>query len=272
MQSPIATIGVLLRRGANPAALDALRQVCSEEGVQATIVNIKQTLSPNLDAIVALGGDGTVLRALLLATESPVLGINFGSVGFLTAGERTDLRRLLKKLFSGDWILSQRLLLECFAPSLGITQGREAFNEVVMRTTSHMMTVEVVVNETSIRTIRGDGVLVSTPTGSTGYLLATGGPIVMPEADCFVLMAINEYNFTSRPLVLPSNAKIALRVGSLPDPKKAYLQMDGQDIGNLQVDDVITLRRASRLAKLIFFEKNFFFQNLATRLSWTTLA
>mgnify|MGYP003977047637 CR=1 FL=1 len=129
-----------------------------------------------------MGGDGTVLRLLDLCPESPVLAINYGTVGFLTAGDRTELAQVLDRLVSGDYLISERLVLQCRHP----TGQLRAVNEVMVRTSNRLVFVDVYVDDTKIRTTVADGVVVGTPTGSTGFLMSAGAPIVMPEVRCLV--------------------------------------------------------------------------------------
>ena len=225
-----------------------------------------------LDLVLALGGDGTVLKALDRMPGCPVLGINFGRVGFLSAGEHHELEVLIERLLAGDFLLSERLLLQCVLPesagqALQITHPIHAVNEVVLRTTEQMLSVDVILDGEHIRTIRGDGVIVGTPTGSTGYLLSTGAPVVMPTAACFILDGLNEYNFSSRAIVLAPEVNIELFLQPMPK-QQAQLIVDGSQLTLLGNGDRITLRRSQRKALLIYFRPTYFFHNLRSRLSW----
>lgn len=218
----------------------------------------------SLDLIIAMGGDGTVLKALDLDLDCPVLAINYGTVGFLTAGDRTELEQLVERLLAGDYVVSERILLRCEYPG----GAANVVNEAVLHSNWRMFNTEVSVDGAKIRTIRGDGVIVGTPTGSTGYLLSTGGPIVMPGAECFVLDGINEYNFTSRPLILSARTRMRLLVPSVLPDQEVWLYVDGNAKVRLQTGDEVNLSLASRRARLIFFDPHYFFRNLSSRLSW----
>jgi len=260
---PLKNVGVLLRDNHQKFPLDYLEQVFGRVGIQVHMLKDRKPDSP-LDLILAMGGDGTVLRALDLECECPVLGINYGTVGFLTAGDRDDLERLVQRLLDRDYVISERMQLRC------VCRGRviDVVNEVAIRTQWRMVNIDVMVAETKIRTIRGDGVIVGTPTGSTGYLLSTGGPIVMPDAQCFVVDGINEYNFTSRAVILPPDVRLRLRVGELQQEQEVFLYADGNKAYEIKADDEVVLTRSPRVARLVFFEHNYFFHNLASRLSW----
>jgi len=259
----IKTVGVLLRDNRQNYPLDQLKDVFGRIGATIHILNHGK-IPEKLDLVIAMGGDGTVLQALDLMPGCPVLAINFGTVGFLTAGDRTDLERVLERLLAGDFRISERILLKCQYGG-GVIH---AVNEVIIRSSVHMIQVEVYVDDTRIRTIRGDGVIMGTPTGSTGYLLSTGAPLVMPEMDCFILDGINEYNFTSRALIVAPDSSVRLHIQTLLENQEAHLMVDGKMIVGLKEGEDLILTRSERRAQLIFFEENYFFHNLSSRLSW----
>ena len=244
--------------------LEYLKTLFEPIGAKMIILNSGRPRQ-RLDLVIAMGGDGTVLQALDMMPECPVLAINYGTVDFLTAGDRDDLEHLLGRLLKNDYLISERLLLSCKFRGKTV----QAVNEISLRSSMRMIQVDVFVNDAKIRTIRGDGVIVGTPTGSTGYLLSTGAPVVMPDADCIVLDGINEYNFSSRALILSPESRIRLVVPSLLPNQEAQLVVDGNQVASLNPGQQVVLERSERRAQLIFFEKNYFFHNLSSRLSWT---
>ncbi len=257
------SIGVLLRDKVQEYPLENIRAFCQKLGAQYFVLN-DGLPREKLDLVIAMGGDGTVLRALDMVPDCPVLAVNFGTVGFLTAGDRGDIDHLLSRLLAGDFAISERILLRCEFAEKTV----HAVNEVILRVTGRIIEVDVYVNETEIRTIRGDGVIVGTPTGSTGYLLSTGAPLVMPEVNCFVLDGINEYNFSSRALIISPKSHVRLTVRSLQKNEEALVVVDGKQVGKLATGGEIVLHRSERRAQLIFFDENYFFHNLTSRLSW----
>ena len=257
------SVGVLLRDPGQSFPLEFLKAAFNGAGGDIHLLQEGQP-PPELDLIIAMGGDGTVLKALDLDLDCPVLAINYGTVGFLTAGDRTELEALVKRLLTGDYLVSERILLRCEYPG----GAANVVNEVVLRSNWRMINVGVTVNDARIRTIRADGVIVGTPTGSTGYLLSTGSPIVMPGAEIFILDGLNEYNFTSRPLVLPASAHIQLELPSLLPGQEVWAYVDGAEKARIEAGEKVHLSLAKRRAKLIFFDKDYFFRNLSSRLRW----
>jgi NAD+ kinase len=259
----LKALGVLLRIGGQAYPVDLLRSLLGRAGIRMHILGDQPPPEP-LDLIIAMGGDGTVLKALDMMPGCPVLAINFGTVGFLTAGSRDDLEQLVQRLIEHRYIISERLLLRCDHPG-GTTH---VVNEIVLRSSWRLMNVEVSVNGGKIRNIRGDGVIVGTPTGTTGYLLSTGAPLVMPDVECFILDGLNEYNFTSRALILSPHSRIRLLVTNVFSGEEVRLYVDGNPVCPVPLGQEIRLERSDRRAQLLFFDEHYFFRNLSSRLHW----
>lgn len=257
-------IGVLLRDEQQPFPLQEIRQLFDRHGIALSVIDKQQSPPADLDLVMAMGGDGTVLRALDLCPDLPVLAINYGTVGFLTAGDRTDLAAILQRLVAGDYILSERLCLQCSYPGGSV----RAVNEVMVRSSNRMVFVDVFVDDTKIRTICGDGVVLGTPTGSTGFLLSAGAPIVMPEVRCLVLDGINEYNFSSRSLILTPEARIRLSISRETREPEVILTADGRRVTTLSVGDELEVVSSQGTARLVYFDPSYFFHNLTSKLSW----
>jgi len=233
-------------------------------GIEITTLKNFSTRKNDLDLVLSFGGDGTVLAALSLFPECPVLAVNFGNVGFLSAGEREELIEMLQKVLDGDYIISERSVLKCIHP-YGIDF---AVNEVVVRGATRLISVDLSINDQHIRRVRGDGVIVGTATGSTAYLLAAGSPIIMPELKCMIVTGLNEYDFRSRPLVISINSQVRLSVAPQTHEKEIYLSIDGKEKIPLKKDEEVWIKESERRARLIFMENNYFFHNLSSRLSW----
>jgi NAD+ kinase len=167
-------------------------------------------------------------------------------------------------LIEGRYIASERLVLDCEHDG----KRHQAINEIELRALSRLVFIDVHVNDTEIRTIRGDGVVIGTPTGSTGFLLSTGAPIVMPDVRCLILDGINEHNLTSRALILTPESRIRLYISDETKASEVYLIIDGSQICNLEPGGEVHISQSERTAKLIYFEDNYFFHNLSSKLSW----
>ena len=257
-------VGVLLADEKEIYPLQEAQVILAQHGIVAVCLNQTADTPEDLDLVMAMGGDGTVLQALDRFPEYPVLAINFGRVGFLTAGDRTDLEQIIALLVAGRFIVSERLVLDCQYPG-----GRvRATNEVMVRVSNRLIFTDVFVNDAKIRTIRGDGVVVGTPTGSTAFLLSTGAPIVMPDVRCIILDGINEHNFTSRPLILPPDSRICLHLSPETRAPHAYLLVDGRQLSTLEPEQEVHISQAARRARLIYFDESYFFHNLSSKLSW----
>ena len=205
-----------------------------------------------------------MLAGLIRFPDCPVLAINYGTVGFLTAGNRDELNKILNRIRNEDFIISERSILECIHP-FGSTH---AVNEVVIKGGTRLVNLQLTINGQKIREIRGDGFIVGSATGSTGYLLAAGSPIVMPELRCMILSGLNEYDFRARHLIVKNDSEIELTILESTREEEIYLASDGNRIGQLKNRDKIYIRESTRRAKLIFMESDYFFQNLSSRLSW----
>jgi NAD+ kinase len=232
----LGNVGVLLSDSIQQEEIGL--QICkilNENDIQAHLLRWDSDAPIPLDMLITVGGDGTVLYALSHFPNCPVLAINFGNVGFLTASNREDLGTALQQVLSG---------------------------------TTRMLTVDLSINQKDIRRIRGDGVIVGTATGSTAYLMAAGSPIVMPELRCMIITGLNEYDFRSRPLVVTHDSLVCLEVSKETRETDIFLAADGGEKIPLKLGDEIIIRESDRQAKLIFTDPNYFFHNLSSRLSW----
>lgn len=257
-------VGILLRDDREEYPVDEVRDLFAEREIAVHFLESGQPPPEGIDVVVAMGGDGTVLRALELMPECPVVAVNYGTLGFLTAGDRKDLKDIVTRLASDDYFISERLMLHCTYPGGEV----RANNEIIIRTRHRLIFTDVYVNDARIRTIQGDGVVVGTPTGSTGFLLSTGAPIVMPSVRCIILDGVNEYNFSSRALILAPEAEIRLHIRPETRDPMIYFTVDGRELGELGPDQDVHIRRSNHTAKLIYFDSHYFFRNLSSKLSW----
>ena len=229
------------------------------------------TAAGEVDVLLVFGGDGTILRIArqLPRRSPPILGINVGGLGFLTAVPSAELAGALRKLWAGDYSIERRPLLE--ARRLG---GREsftqhAFNDFVISrgTTSRLIELEVNVDGVELTRYRADGLIVSSPTGSTAYSLAAGGAIVAPDARVFAVTPICPHTLTNRPVIVSMDSTVTIRVLS---PKLATVfSADGQWQAELNTNDRVRIRRSDRLVPLARLGGSSFFQTLRAKLHWS---
>jgi NAD+ kinase len=224
------------------------------------------------DLLAVLGGDGAILSAArrLGANPVPVLGVNFGKLGFMAGLRSSELEANADALFSGRSLsVSRRMRLETHVEH---ADGRRsgpylALNDaVVERWDARSMAVELWVDGECATTYRGDGLIVATPTGSTAHSLAAGGPIVEPCMEAFVVSPICAHSVSNRPLVLRADQELCLRVG--PGTSRPGLAVDGQVLVDLAVGDEVCVRRAASPVHLAVPSGRTFFEVLRTRLHW----
>ncbi|MEE2786725.1 MAG: NAD(+)/NADH kinase [Myxococcota bacterium] len=255
-------IGLFLRDDDQSYPVLGLEKVLQRAGIEL-VNDAWRRPAKNLDLIIALGGDGTVLRALTAYPNVPVLAINFGNVGFLTQSDREDFDRVLVRLLSDDYFIEERLTLDITFAG----QTYRSINEMVLKGVSHMVEVDIDVNDRRVHTPRGDGVIIGTPTGSTAYLLSTGAPLVVPDVDCIIVKPLNEYSFSSRTIILPGNAHIRLKLNSQRETDVRF-SVDGLQPIPLSDRAELTISRSAQPARLVCFESDYFFRNLRERLRW----
>ena len=224
-----------------------------------------------IDVLMALGGDGTVLRAvrMLGGSNKPVLGVNLGSLGFLTSVTEEDIDRVLEVLRKGTFTTSIRSIAECrlFRGRKQIASYR-GLNDVVVGwgISSRVNTLSVSVDGESVAAYVCDGLIVSTPTGSTGHSLSAGGPILHPASPSFVINAICPHTLSNRPLVVSDKSKITVQV--VKALKKLLLSVDGQEGCAVQQGDRLEIRRFARPARFIHLPGYSYFSVLRKKLNW----
>ena len=223
------------------------------------------------DFLVVLGGDGTLLAAArhVAAAGIPILGINLGGLGFLTEVKQEEITSALTEIDAGRGEVSLRSMLHCQVQRKGqCAASYDALNDIVMnqRDVARITEFEVRVNGTFVATYKADGLIVATPTGSTAYSLAAGGPILAPDVPGFVITPVASHALTNRPLVVQDTVVIELRV--VVTREHAYLSIDGQQGLPLEEGDVVLCKKSELKAKLYKLPERTFFQVLRTKLKW----
>jgi NAD+ kinase len=225
------------------------------------------------DMVVVLGGDGTLLAAAraFAHTNTPLLSVNLGSLGFLTEVPLSDLYATLQAWCDGCAAIESRSMMraELYCAGTGkVTRQWDALNDVVVAkgTIARMADFSVEIDGQPVASFRADGVILSTPTGSTAYNLAADGPIVMPTVNCMVVTPICPHLLTIRPIVLPGESAITVRVTGVPN--ETFLTVDGQEAVPMHVGDEVHCRRSEYSVKLLRLKPNGLFNVLRSKLSW----
>jgi NAD+ kinase len=231
----------------------------------------REELPAHSDLLIVLGGDGTLLSAARLAAdrEVPILAVNLGGMGFLTTVPQDEIYQILEEIFSCKHRVSERVLLEARIVRGGAVIRRQiALNDAVLNKAAlaRIMDVTLHVDSEYVTTYKADGLILSTPTGSTAYSLAAGGPIVYPTVESFVVTPICPHTLTNRPLVIPDTAKIEIDFQSEDDA--VFLTLDGQIGIELARGDHIVVRKASEKLRLVRPAKKTYFQILRNKLKW----
>jgi NAD+ kinase len=225
------------------------------------------------DLAVVLGGDGTLLAAAraFARTTTPLLSVNLGSLGFLTEVPLSDLYATLQAWCEGTAAVELRSMMraELFCAGRGaVTRRWDALNDVVVAkgTIARMADFTVTIDGALVATFRADGVILSTPTGSTAYNLAADGPIVMPSVNCMVVTPICPHLLTIRPIVVPGELGISVRVVGVPN--ETYLTVDGQEAVPMHVGDEVRCCRSEYSVRLLRLRPNGLFNVLRSKLKW----
>jgi len=228
-------------------------------------------MSAQIDLLIVLGGDGTLLHAArrFPECEAPILAVNLGGMGFMTSVTTEEAFPLLEDVLAGRHRLSPRMMLKAELLREGkIIQQQEALNDAVVTKSalSRILDFDVSVNGQFLGLYRADGLIVSTPTGSTAYSLAAGGPILYPVLQAFVLTPICPHMLTNRPLVLPDSVQLELDFGALAE--QAYLTLDGQVGFELERGDRITVSKSPHRVQLVRPQEQTYFKVLRNKLRW----
>ena len=226
------------------------------------------TLCQDSDFLVSLGGDGTLLSLVRKSYgyHKPVLGINGGTLGFLADVTISEVDRFLDNLLLGEYRIDDRMMIDGYIQTADGRKKFHAFNDVVITrpSISHMVKIDASIDGEWFNTYRGDGLIISTPTGATAYNLAAGGPVMYPLTKAFIMTPIAAHSLTQRPLVLPSNFTI-----DLSSPKdKVVVMVDGQDGYEMMKGEVLVINGAQIGAKLLHKKERNYFSVLREKLSW----
>jgi len=231
----------------------------------------KTDMATLADMLVVLGGDGTMLAAarLVEGRTTPILGVNIGGLGFLTEVTRDELYSALEQVFAQAYVEEERLMLRSRILRLGEQVAMASvLNDVVLSkgALAHMVQLEISINGQFVTSLRGDGLIVSTPTGSTAYSLSSGGPIINPSVHALILTPISPHTLTNRPIVIPQEALVEVHMVSRDEG--AMVTFDGQVGIALRHRDTVEVRASDHKTRLIRFPERTYYDVLRKKLKW----
>ncbi len=277
-------IGIICKLG-RPEPLEILQEflpwlrsrsfeiyVDSETAEILNIDGFSRSQIPSLvDVIIVLGGDGTMLSVARLVGNKgiPILGVNLGGLGFITEVNRDELFEAVEKVLSGSCTIEERIMLSAFVFRSGEKIADfVVLNDVVINkgALARIIDLETYVNSSYVTTFKADGLIISTPTGSTAYSLSAGGPILYPTLNSIVLTPICPHTLTNRPIVLPDNFIIEVILRS--ESEDVFLTLDGQVGFSLRKNDIVQIKKADFTTKLLIPCERDYFQILRTKLKW----
>ena len=280
-KNKIKKVGVVLRPS-TPEIIDSylkLKNIFTSYGIEvfleiksAQMIKLEglefKDLGKMCDAFVVLGGDGTFISTVRKSFDFdiPILGIHAGNLGFLADLSLGELDSFVQKIVNGEYRVDERAVLEATVIKEGKEVKMYAFNDVVLTRTglSNMIHVETLVDSKAFNTYYGDGVIVSTPTGSTAYNLSAGGPVLFPMTNVFALTPICPHSLTQRPVVLPGKFPIEMKTSE----ERAVIIIDGQDVHELGLGESVYIKLATKTVKLIHKEEYNYFDVLKEKLGW----
>jgi NAD+ kinase len=277
-------IGIICKTGQSEPAeilkelLPWLRQKGCETHVDnetASVLNIEgvpRSQIPSLaDIIVVLGGDGTMLGVARLVGEKgvPILGVNIGGLGFLTAVYKDELYEVLEQVLAGECSVEERIMLKaCVIRHSECIAEYVVVNDVVVNkgALARIIDLETYINHNFVATFKADGLIISTPTGSTAYALSAGGPILYPTLKSIILAPICPHTLTNRPIVLPDDVLIEIVLKSRNED--VFLTIDGQVGFSLRQNDIVEVKKSEFKARFFIPCERDYYQILRTKLKW----
>ncbi|MDI5893676.1 MAG: NAD kinase [Flavobacterium sp.] len=228
-------------------------------------------LDSSFDMLISIGGDGTILRAATLVRDSgiPILGINAGRLGFLASVQKENIASFMQFVLDKKYTISKRTLLSltCTPPNESIDAINFAMNEITVsrKDTTSMITIDTYLNEEYLNSYWADGLIISTPTGSTGYSLSCGGPILTPDVKSLVITPIAPHNLTARPLVVPDETEIRLKVSGR---EEYYLVSLDSRVTSVKNESILTLKKTPFQINMVEITEETFLKTLRKKLLW----
>ena len=228
-------------------------------------------LKDNFDFLISIGGDGTILRAATFVRDSniPIIGINAGRLGFLATVQEENIENLLNRVLVNDFSISKRTLVSLHSNPANpdLEDINFALNEITVsrKDTTSMITIETYINNEYLNSYWADGLIISTPTGSTGYSLSCGGPVIMPTSNCFVITPIAPHNLTARPLIIPDDSELTLRIKGREEQYLVSLDSRMTSVSN---QTALTVKKSDFFLSIVEFPEEGFLRTIRKKLLW----
>jgi NAD+ kinase len=230
-----------------------------------------ECLKNNFDYLISIGGDGTILRAATFVRNYnlPIIGINAGRLGFLATIQEENIEKLLTRVVENNFSISKRTLvsLHTHPENVDLEDINFALNEITVsrKDTTSMITIETYINNEYLNSYWADGLIISTPTGSTGYSLSCGGPVIMPTSNCFVITPIAPHNLTARPLIIPDDSELTLKIKGR---EEQYLVSLDSRITSVSNETTLTIKKTDFHISIIEFPEEGFLRTIRKKLLW----
>lgn len=249
-------------------------RVLREKLKDVRIIKVQSLLDvDDIDLLIVLGGDGTLLSAARIVSqrEIPILGVNIGNLGFLTGTEVKDLSRAIENIEKGNFTIEERMMLKCSFEHNGEKKEFVALNDIVVSkgALSKILDFELFVDRNFCNRYRGDGIIITTPTGSTAYNLSAGGPIMYPTAEAIGVTAICPHTFGVRNLILNSRQVVEIRVDQ--EDEEFFLSVDGQEHVVFRENMEITIMKASYSCRILRLEDYNYFNVLRKKIIYKAM-
>lgn len=283
---PSGSVGIIYKHHHEPAKIEAekLKDWFKQKGIKVFSEEMKtkgsldgsceesMVIPKTVDWVVVLGGDGTLLGAARRVGRfgSPILGVNLGGLGFLTGIPSERLYPVIEMMINGRLEVESRVMLETkVLRKRKVVCRFEVLNDVVINkgTLARIIDLGVAINEEFLTTFRADGLIISTPTGSTAYNLSAGGPILYPTMETFILTPICPFTLTNRPIIIPDTSVIQIKIKNESE-EAVLLTFDGQVGFDLYYDDKVIIRKSEKKIKLFRPPDHSYFNILRTKLMW----
>lgn len=230
-----------------------------------------ECLKDNFDYLISIGGDGTILRAATFVRNYnlPIIGINAGRLGFLATIQEENIQKQLTRVVANDFSISKRTLVSLHAhpENIDLEDINFALNEITVsrKDTTSMITIETYINNEYLNSYWADGLIISTPTGSTGYSLSCGGPVIMPTSNCFVITPIAPHNLTARPLIIPDDSELTLKIKGR---EEQYLVSLDSRITSVSNETTLIVKKTDFYISIIEFPEEGFLRTIRKKLLW----